>query len=152
MNDERADSDSGIRTVGPGGISANLTLQVAFYPRVDCLKCPFVRPESRIEFTTVNENDLAGFGDGVAINFKTAVSKHVGDYDPDGGGGIGFAIGYPVIQIGLSVLLEERPARILGRSYVPHPPSSSGFPNLPLDAFNNLVVVDRHDCSLSLES
>ena len=104
------------------------------------------------DFTPVYKNDFAGFGGGVAVDGKTAMSCQMLDHGFRGGGGVRFAIGQAVTQIGLSMPLEKRPARVLGRSYAPFLPSPMAFPNLPFHFFDDFVVVDRHGCGLSPES
>ena len=102
--------------------------------------------------SSIDENDFAGFGDGGAVDGKTAMGYQVLDHGFRGGGGVRFAIGQAVTQIGLSMPLEKRPARILGRSYRPFLPRPMALPNLPFDIFNDFVVVDWHGCGLSVKS
>ena len=114
------------------------------------------------------ENDFAGLGDGVwrlcsadlevgiggegrtafglLVELKAAVIDQVLHHGLGGGGGIGFAIGQPVAQIGLAMALEERPARIFGRPHAPFFPHPTAFPNVSFHVFNNFSMVDRHGC------
>jgi hypothetical protein len=103
------------------------------------------------DFTAIDENDFAGLGSGVAVDGKAAMSDKVLD-DRFGGGGVCFAIGQSVTQVGLPMPLEERPARIFRRPYAPFVPRSTRSPYLSFDVFNNFVMVDWHGCCLSLES
>jgi hypothetical protein len=100
----------------------------------------------------VHKNDLAGFGGGGAVEGKATMSCQVLDHGFGSGRGIGFTIGQTVIQIELPMPLEELPARILDRSYRPFLPSPMAFPNLPLDIFNDLVMVDWQGYGLYSES
>src|ERR1017187_3903112 len=99
--------------------------------------------------SSIDENDFAGFGGGVAVDGETAMGYQVLDHFVRSGGGVGFAIGQAVPQISLPVALKKRSARILGRSYRPFLPCPVAFPNLPLDVFDDFSVVDRHGCGLS---
>jgi hypothetical protein len=100
----------------------------------------------------VNENDFAGFRDGVAVRFEAAIVDQVGHHGLGGGGGKGFAIGQPVAQISRQMPPEKRPARILGRPHAPLAPRPTTFPNLAFDVFNNFFMIDWHGRCLSLES
>jgi hypothetical protein len=102
--------------------------------------------------SSIDENNFAGFGGGVVVDGETAMGYQVLDDGFGGSGGIGFAIGQPVTQIGLPMPLEKRPARILGRSDAPFLPSPMAFPNLPFHLVDDFVMVDRHGCGLSPES
>jgi hypothetical protein len=53
----------------------------------------------RWAFTAVDENDLAGFGDGVAVNGKTAMDYQMVDDGFGCSGGVRFALGQPVAQM-----------------------------------------------------
>jgi hypothetical protein len=40
------------------------------------------------------------------------------------------------------MMLEKRPASVLGRAHTPLAPSTTEFPNLPFDVFNHFIAVD----------
>jgi hypothetical protein len=48
--------------------------------------------------------------------------------------------------------LEERPAIILGRANAPFVKLTAMSANLRFDFFNNFLMIDWHDCGLSVKS
>ena len=64
----------------------------------------------------VDENDSAGVGDGVAFQGEAAVIHKLVDHGLRGGGGKGFAIGQPVVQIGHQMPLDRAPMPCIGEN------------------------------------
>ena len=78
------------------------------------------------------------------------MSYHVLDDGFGCRGSVRFAIGQAVTQIGLTMPLEERPARILGRANAPLVKLTAISANLLFDIFDNFLVIDWHDWGLSV--
>jgi len=90
------------------------------------------------------KRSVSGTG-GILVEFQAQIVDQVGHHGLGGAGGIGFAIGQPIAQVGRQMPLEERSARVFGRPHAPLAEIAAEFPHVRFDLVHDVVFVDAHN-------